>query len=417
MNTRVERITKRLEDLALISNDRGCLSRFFGTPAHNEAKDLLISWMKEAGLEVVCDSIGNVRGICKSDSKNAKHFVIGSHYDTVYNAGKYDGSLGIIIGIEIAQKLIESHTVLPFHLNIVSFSDEEGSRFNTAYLGSSVLAGNFEENWLLRKDDNNTTLTEVIEKQFGKVDAIFSAKIPEKDWLGYYEIHIEQGPVLCKEDLPICLVSSIASQIRVELSWEGISAHAGTSPMNLRFDALCAASEFILEVEKTGKTYQDKLVATVGKLNVSSNTSNVIPELVCHSLDIRSADSEFLNEVKALLQNKAEQIAEKRNIGLKWKNMQTNPAVQCDNYLKELLRKSIKKVGINNAIEIPSGAGHDAVMISRVAPISMLFVRCRDGVSHNPEEYASPEDVEVSLRVSDDFINELIKDNKLNTYE
>tara|TARA_R110001592_G_scaffold250073_2_gene512615 strand:- start:60 stop:1298 length:1239 start_codon:yes stop_codon:yes gene_type:complete len=412
MNNRVERIIKRLEELAAISDDKECLSRFFGTKAHNDAKDLLIAWMKEAGLEVFCDSIGNVRGICKSNAQNAKHFVIGSHYDTVFNAGKFDGPLGIIIGIEIAHRLIAENTVLPFHLNIVSFSDEEGSRFNTAYLGSSVLAGNFDENWLSRKDDNNVTLTEAIETYFGKVDTIFEGKIPEEEWLGYYEVHIEQGPVLCEENLPICLVSSIASQIRAELTWKGISAHAGTSPMNLRYDALCAASEFILEVEKIGKAHPDKLVATVGKLNVLSNTSNVVPELVCHSLDIRSADANFLVEVLEGLQSKAREISEKRNIGLNWKIMQTNPVVVCDNHLKKLLRKSIKKVGINNPIEIPSGAGHDAVMISKVAPISMLFVRCKDGVSHNPEEHASSEDIEVSLKVSDQFLDELIKYNK-----
>ena len=412
MNNRVERIIKRLEELGAISDDKVCLSRFFGTKAHNDAKDLLISWMKEAGLEVFCDSIGNVRGICKSNAHNAKHFVIGSHYDTVFNAGKFDGPLGIIIGIEIAHRLIAENTVLPFHLNIVSFSDEEGSRFNTAYLGSSVLAGNFDENWLSRKDDNNVTLTEAIETYFGKVDTIFEGKIPEEEWLGYYEVHIEQGPVLCEENLPVCLVSSIASQIRAELTWKGISAHAGTSPMNLRYDALCAASEFILEVEKIGKAHPDKSVATVGKLNVLSNTSNVVPELVCHSLDIRSADANFLVEVLEGLQSKAREISEKRNIGLNWKIMQTNPVVVCDNHLKKLLRKSIKKVGINNPIEIPSGAGHDAVMISKVAPISMLFVRCKDGVSHNPEEHASSEDIEVSLKVSDQFLDELIKYNK-----
>ncbi|WP_179318190.1 M20 family metallo-hydrolase [Winogradskyella helgolandensis] len=410
MNNRTERITKRLEQLSLISDDDKCLSRFFGTPAHNEAKNLLMTWMEAAGLLVFCDSLGNVRGVLKSNQQNAKHFVIGSHYDTVYNAGNFDGPLGIILGIEIAQRLKENNTELPFHLNIACFSDEEGSRFNTAYLGSSVLAGNFDTDWLLRTDDCNVTLSEAIETYYGNVEAISNDKIPEGDWLGYYEIHIEQGPVLCKENLPICLVSNIASQIRVEVTWEGISAHAGTSPMYLRDDALCAASEFILEVEKTGQKHQEKLVGTVGKMNMLSNTSNVIPAFVCHSLDIRSADSDFLIEIQDQLQHKAIEISKKRNIKLSWKVMQMNPAVICDNHLKDVLRKSIKKVGIDKSIEITSGAGHDAVMISKVAPVSMLFVRCTDGISHNPEEYASPEDIEVALKVSDQFLDELIKE-------
>ncbi|SFZ89351.1 allantoate deiminase [Flaviramulus basaltis] len=411
MDIRVGRIINRLEQLGSISDNSDCLSRFFGTNAHSKAKDLLVLWMQQAGLKVLCDNIGNVRGIYKSNVENAKHFVIGSHYDTVFNAGKFDGPLGIIMGIEIAQRLIKENKDLPFHLNIISFSDEEGSRFNTAYLGSSALAGEFKQDWLLRKDDSGKTLSDTIRNYSENFEAIFNDKIPKQDWLGYYEIHIEQGPVLCEKDLPICLVSSIASQTRINVNWQGVSGHAGTSPMNLRYDALCAASEFILEVEKTGTAYQDKLVATVGKMNVLSNTSNVIPELVCHSLDVRSADEGFLNQITDLLQKKAKQISEKRNIGLKWEIMQTNPAVLCDNQLKDLLRKSINKIGITNPIEIPSGAGHDAVMISKVAPISMLFVRCKDGISHNPEEYASPEDIEVSLKVSDQFLEELIKVN------
>ena len=411
MNIQTNRILQRLEELGNISDDKDCLSRFYDTPAHQKAGKVLTSWMQMAGMTVTKDAIGNIRGILSSTS-DAKHFVIGSHYDTVFNAGKYDGPLGILMGIEMAQRITDNNIQLPFHLNIVAFADEEGSRFNTAYLGSSVLAGNFDSNWLNRKDDQNITLRELIINNCFDPKDIEKGAIPKEDWLGYFEAHIEQGPVLEDQEVPLCVVSSIAAQTRVNVSWTGISGHAGTSPMDLRSDALCAAAEFALAVEEIGKEHINKLVATIGKFNVSPNTSNVIPGLVHHTLDIRSTDDAFLQTIAKSLEEKGKEIASKREITFNWQLMQSNPSVACDTELKQLLEKSIEKTKTPRIEEISSGAGHDAVIIAKVAPISMLFMRSKGGISHNPDEYTSAEDINAALLVCNQFMDELIQTNK-----
>lgn len=409
MKIETKRIVERIEKLGSISDENHCLSRFYGTRAHKKAGELLIQWMENAGMEVSKDSIGNIRGILRSPIKEAKHFVIGSHYDTVFKAGKYDGPLGILLGVEVAQRISESTIELPFHLNIVAFADEEGSRFNTAYLGSSSLVGEFDRKWLNRKDDDGYTLKEVVEKNKGDVDRIFNEYIPKEDLIGYFEAHIEQGPVLCEEDLPLCLVSGIASQTRVNIEWDGECGHAGTYPMNMRKDALTASAEFVLEVEKIGLEYKSNLVATIGKMKVKPNVSNVIPGVVNHSLDIRSIDEFFLKSIVKKLKRTAALIAERRGVKFNWEIMQSNTSVICDIDLKSILSKSILNTGTQKLIEISSGAGHDAVMLSRVTPVSMLFIRCKEGISHNPLEYCESKDISEALKVCNGFLDELIK--------
>ena len=418
-NETVIRIVNRLNQLGNLSEDANCLSRFYGTTAHKVSGDLLISWMETAGLVVTKDGIGNIKGILQSKNKKAKHFVMGSHYDTVFNAGNYDGPLGILLGIEVAKRILKENIQLPFHLNVIAFADEEGARFNTAYLGSSVLVKKFDKTWLERTDDDGVSLNDVINENKGNIDDIFNAFIPKKDWLGYFEAHIEQGPILCKENLPVCLVSSIAAQTRINIEWFGECGHAGTYPMDLRNDALCAAAEFVLEVEKIGREQKTNLVATVGKLNLEPNVSNVIPGRVNHSLDLRSPDDLFLVAITKKLKRKLLEIARRRLLKYKWSIMQANPSVLCDSNLKQALGRSIISSGVNRLIEIPSGAGHDAVMISKVAPVSMLFIRCKAGISHNPLEYVAPHDIAEALKVCDNFINEIIilENKKSNKHE
>lgn len=412
MNFEAKRIVQRLDILGAISDDKTCLSRFIGTEAHRNAGKILMEWMAKAGLEVTRDDVGNIRGVMKSQLENSKHFVIGSHYDTVFDAGKYDGPLGILLGIEVAHRISKTEVKLPFHLNIVAFSDEEGGRFNTTYFGSSALAGNFDEHWLdTRTDDTGKTVRNVLENNSGDVSNISKASIPKSEWLGYLEAHIEQGPVLWDENLSLCLVSSIAAQKRLNVEWTGAAGHAGTCPMTLRQDALCAAAEFVLKVEEIGRKHTDrKLVSTVGKLNTKPNSSNVIPGLVTHSVDIRSPDDELLETVMQTLQRTADDIAHKRGLKYAWQLVQSNSSVSCDAGLKDTLGRSIVSQ-VDRLIEIPSGAGHDAVMISKVAPVCMLFVRCKDGISHNPLEYASPADIGDALKVCNDFIEKLAQKN------
>jgi len=411
MDFEVKRIVERLHILGDTSDDESCLSRFIGTKAHRAAGRLLMEWMEMAGMEISRDDVGNIRGILRAETENSKHFIIGSHYDTVFDAGKYDGPLGILLGIEVAAHLSNTGTELPFHLNIVAFSDEEGGRFNTTYFGSSALAGNFNDDWLNLTDDDGNTVRSVLESNSGNVSDIINASIPKNELLGYFEAHIEQGPVLCEENLSVCLVSSIAAQKRLNVQWTGVNGHAGTCPMMLRKDALCAAAEFILTVENTGRQHSDsKLVATVGKLITKPNSSNVIPGLVTHSLDLRSPDDEFLETIMNKLHKTAGDIAQKRGLKCDWKLMQSNSAAICDKGLKETLGASITK-HVERLIDIPSGAGHDAVMMSKVAPMCMLFIRCKEGISHNPLEYTSPEDIKDALNVCNEFIHKLAQMN------
>lgn len=411
---RLDRVINRLEELAAVSDDANCISRFYGTKAHVDSRKLLVQWMEKAGMEVYSDNIGNLRGSLKSNHPEAKHFVIGSHYDSVHDAGKYDGPLGVILGLETAQEVFDKELELPFHLTVAAFADEEGGRFNTAYLGSSVLAGNFENEWLERTDDDGVSLRSIVEDCGGSIENIANDSLAPEDWLAYFEVHIEQGPVLCKEDLPFCLVTGIAAQTRIDVEWTGVANHAGTVPMQLRQDALCAAAEFTLLVEKTAQKFKDKLVATVGKLNVGPNTSNVIPGKVLHCLDIRSLDDDFLKTKVAELEKKAQEIAHIRNVKCDWKIMQSNASVNCDDRLMSVMRKAAENTGLNKCLEIPSGAGHDGVMISKVAPISMLFVRCTDGISHNPAEHVESEDIAASISACDQIILELKNSNQFN---
>jgi len=406
MNQATQRLLNRINQLGTISNSPDCLSRYYATPAFEKAGELLTEWMIKAGLIVTKDCVGNIRGILHSQTMDAKHFVVGSHYDSVHNAGKYDGPLGILVGIELAIHAEEKGTALPFHLNVVAFADEEGARFNTSYLGSSVLAGNFNMEWLDRTDDDDISIKEIIEKE-GNIASIPNFAIPADDWLGYYEIHIEQGPVLEDKGQSVCCVKSIAGQDRLTISWEGMAGHAGTSPMGLRKDAYCGAAEFALAVEELAMNHRETLVATVGKLNLFPNTSNVIPEKVTHTLDIRSADEKFLDDMVNKLENIAKNIASKRELVLKWDLVQANPPVQCDQELNKALSAAITSIGVE-PIGLLSGAGHDGVMISEVAPITMLFVRSKAGISHNPLEFTSPEDIQDAITVSINYLENLI---------
>lgn len=404
---RADIVMERIAALANCSDDPGSISRLFGTAAFQKASTLLVAWMKEAGLKTIVDNIGNVRGKYLSEDPFAKTFVIGSHFDSVINAGKFDGPLGIIIGIDLAKNLISQNKKLPFHLECVAFSDEEGVRFHTAYLGSKVLAGTLEKSILQKADADGITIEKVIHDIGGDVNNLAQDSISADDWLGYYEIHIEQGPVLYEKDIPIAIVSGIAAQKRIEVYFWGEAGHAGTVPMNMRSDALCSAAECIIEVERYAKTKGDKFVATIGKLNIPDSASNVIPGKVICTLDLRSIDSILLSDCTQYILKHITDICINRNIILEWKVVQETEPVVCDHAFTGLLKEAIEE-NQYNVVELISGAGHDAVAISAVAPVSMLFVKCFKGISHNPKENVEIEDIAAAIKVSDTFLQKLI---------
>jgi allantoate deiminase len=393
---RAAHIIDRIETLAAISEDPDGITRTFGTPAFKAGSELVREWMNAAGLQTRIDTIGNVRG--RWDTGNEKTLVIASHIDTVINAGKFDGPLGVIAGIDIVQTLIHSGISIPFNIEVIAFSDEEGVRFHTTYLGSKTVTGAFDEALLDKKDKAGIALRELTGNP-SKDDTI-------TDWLGYFEIHIEQGPVLYEKNIPVAVVTAIAGQKRISITFNGMAGHAGTVPMDNRQDALCGAAEFILAIEDYALHHE--IVATVGYLQISNAASNVIPSTVTCSLDIRSADNETLTIAFYALQKAAADICEKRQLTCEWQIIQETKPVICDAKMQALLQKSISSSGYET-VQLVSGAGHDAVPVSAVSPVCMLFVRCYKGISHHPLEHVTTEDIAAALKVSDQFILHLIK--------
>lgn len=401
-------ILQRINELASISEEPGVITRTFGTDAFVKGSRLVSQWMQEAGLQTRIDNIGNIRGRLVSSNANAKTLVIASHIDTVVNAGKFDGPLGVLIGLNLLEQLIQQGTSLPFHIELIAFSDEEGCRFHTTYLGSKVVAGQFNSNLLEKQDAAGKTLQEAIQVMGGHTALLQQDAIPATDWLGYFEIHIEQGPVLYEKDIPVGIVTVIAAQKRITITFKGEAGHAGTVPMTMRNDALCAAAEFIVEAERFAATHPQPVVATVGTLQIPHAASNVIPGEVTATLDLRSADPTVLSTCYKQLQQLGNSLCQRRNIKMNWQLVQTTAPVTCDDTFTQLLAQAIQQAGYE-VVRLVSGAGHDAVAVAPVSPVTMLFVRCFRGISHTPLENVELKDLAVAVEVSAAFIHSLIK--------
>lgn len=401
-------ILQRIDELASISEVAGAITRTFGTDAFIKGRTLVANWMQQAGLQTHIDNIGNVRGKLLCPLPGAKTLVIASHIDTVLNAGKFDGPLGVLMGLTLIEQLIEQKQSLPFHLELIAFSDEEGCRFHTSYLGSKVVAGHFDNTLLAKQDASGCTLSDVIQAMGGNKELLYQDAIAANSWLGYFEIHIEQGPVLYEKDIPVGIVTAIAGQKRIALTFKGEAGHAGTVPMHMRNDALCAASEFILEVERFAASHMQQVVATVGTLNIPHAASNVIPGEVTCTLDLRSPSQQVLNSCYTYLEQLGSAICQRRKVTFDWQLVQESKPVNCDANMNRLLAAAIRQSGYE-VINLVSGAGHDAVAIAPVSPVSMLFVRCYKGISHNPLENVELKDIAAAVDVSAAFIHSLIQ--------
>lgn len=377
-------VMARCDALGKISDEPGKITRTFASPAMRRANQLVGSWMREAGLQVREDAAFNLLGRWNSGRRGAKTFLLGSHLDTVRDAGRYDGPLGVLTAIAAVQLLRERGVSLPFHLEVAGFSDEEGVRYQTTYLGSRALAGTLTD----------ADLARIQEKQ------IIKARRPQGEFLGYAEVHIEQGPVLERCNLPVGIVTAIAGQSRLRVEFQGVAGHAGTVPMSLRHDALAGAAELILAAERCG------VLGTVGRLEVAPGASNVIPGHTALTLDVRDQnDGRRLAAVKSL-HTKARAIARRRGLKLTWTPVQQTAAVQCDRKLTRMLSGSVARRGLK-VLKLPSGAGHDAAALSAICPVAMLFVRCKGGISHNPAESVRTPDVAAAIGVLADFIQTL----------
>jgi allantoate deiminase len=372
------------------------------------ANALVAAWMKKAGLQVRVDSVGNLVGRCEAAKPKAKTLLIGSHLDTVRDAGRFDGPLGVLLPIVALAELKQRGVRLPFHVEVLGFSEEEGVRFASAYLGSEGYTGRLKESSLKLADARGITVRQALEAFNGGKFKLPKPAHQRGNLLGYVEVHIEQGPVLEEAKLAVGVVSAIAGQSRFKLTWTGKAGHAGTTPMALRQDAFSGAAEFALVMEELARV-SPGLVATIGSLTISPGAANVIPGSVVHTLDVRHADDTARRAALFQLGRLAAQLARKRGLKVAWRRTQDNGATVCSPALTTQLARSVRAVQ-GRSLALVSGAGHDGVVMSALTPIAMLFVRCRDGLSHHPAEYASPKDLDAALRVIVHFLEKLSAD-------
>lgn len=393
-----QEIMARADYLARWSDMNGGLACAYLSQAHRATAKQLRQWMTEAGLRASVDALNNVVGRWASEDPNAKTLIIGSHYDTVRDAGRYAGRLGILLPIAVVARLKAEDHALPFHLEIISFSDEEGARFGTTYLGSSAVAGSFDPAVLATKDKDGITLAEALRDAGLPADEIPDSVRKPADLLGYLEIYIEQGPVLLNAGLPLGVVTAITGAVRRKITITGESGHAGTVPMGYRRDAAAAAAEIILAVEKICSSIPG-LVGTTGQLAVPDGAANVIPGRCELSLDIRAGDDTVRNDALADIEREMEAIAARRKVTINSVDLLRTPAVTCAPAMLKRIADATVKAGVP-VHSLPSGAGHDAVMFGSITDVGMLFVRCGNGgISQSPRETIIAEDAELAAQV------------------
>lgn len=407
---RAERIISRCREIANCTEILGETTRTFLSPPMHEVHSLLRAWMQPAGMSVAVDAIGNLRGVYAAASSgiSAPRLVIGSHLDTVPNAGAFDGILGVVLALTTVEELHGQR--LPFAIEIVGFSEEEGVRFSKPYLGSLAFAGALDADSLDPPDAHGVSVQTAV-RDFGLDPAEIPLAAVSDDAFAYLEVHIEQGPVLDSEDLQLGVVTAIVGQTRMQLSFAGQANHAGTTPMHLRHDAMAAAAEWICEVERYAQA-QPGLVATVGKIQTRPGAGNVIAGEVVASLDVRHEDDTIRRESSQALLKAAIHAAERRGVQVDVRNTSHENAVPTDPTLSGLLLESAASIG-SPARMMPSGAGHDARVVAERLPIAMLFLRSPAGLSHHPDESVRTEDVEAALSATLAFVHKLCDDKTL----
>ncbi|MEO5713082.1 MAG: M20 family metallo-hydrolase [Luteolibacter sp.] len=404
MPSSLQKALSRLDQLGLVSDSPDHLVRTFLSPANRRASELVLEWMKELGMETSHAADGTVRGILAGSDPKAKPLLLGSHIDTVIDAGKYDGPLGVIAALAALEALQQENTVLPFPVHLLAFSDEEGTRFQTTYLGSRSITGPLDSATLSTKDADGITIAAAIEDH-GWDEGSTIIRYTKGECRGYVELHIEQGRVLEEAHEACCVVSSIAGQSRLTVKLTGRADHAGTTPMPLRRDSLTGAAECILAAESLAKS-QPPLVITVGKLQIHPGASNSIAQTTIFTVDLRHPDNAARGLALDELRQKFTDIAEKRSLGFHWQPVQDNDATPCDPELTHQLIESLSAI-TGSRRSLASGAGHDGVAVSKICPIAMLFIRCRDGLSHHPDEHASPDDIGTGIAVLTHFLKSL----------
>jgi OHCU decarboxylase len=399
-------ILRQARELAQLSEDPAGLVCTYLTPSHRQTAQQLARWMQEAGLQVQIDAVGNVRGryACgRADAQNRQTLLTGSHYDSVVDAGWYDGRLGILLPIAVLAHCRAQQVQLPFDVEVIAFAEEEGVRFQSTFLGSRALVGQFDAGLFDLCDANGISLRSALKDVGSDESAVAALQMQPQQVCGFVEVHIEQGPVLLQRDLPLGLVTAIAGSSRFWLHLTGEANHAGTTPMDLRHDAVAACAEIVLALEQRCQGVAG-LVGTVGKIEVPQGAMNVVAGLCRLSLDIRAElDSVRLAAVDDIKQQVAD-ICQRRAIGHVWQPVLEVAASPCTSPLRASLGAAIGAAGLP-LFELPSGAGHDAMMMASLTPTAMLFVRCgNNGISHNPLETLTADDAELAAQVFLQFL-------------
>jgi allantoate deiminase len=393
-----DEIVARINELGTISETPEHLARIFLTKQHRAAADLILSWMRSAGMNAHLDAIGNVCGRYEGERSGLPCLMLGSHYDTVREAGKWDGPLGLITAISCVADLNRRGRRLPFAVEITGFADEEGVRFASTLLGSRAVAGTFVESVLNVRDRDGITMRDAL-TQFGlDPDHIGAAARARSELLAYVELHIEQGPVLEAQNLPVGVVTAIAGATRLAARLTGMAGHAGTVPMALRRDALAGAAECITTIEELCRTDEGGLVGTVGYIHAMPGATNVIPGQVSFTMDLRAPTDVHRNKAVADIVRHIEAVARRRKLELQVDVTHENRTVPCAPWLRSQVADAVGAEGFR-VFELPSGAGHDGMAMIDIADVAMLFVRCKGGISHHPDEHVETADADAGARV------------------
>src|SRR5258707_666135 len=387
-----DEIVGRINELAAISETPEHLTRIFLTKEHRAAADLILGWMRDAGMRAHLDAIGNVCGRYEGEVAGSPCLMLGSHYDTVRDAGKWDGPVGLITAISCVAELHRGGRRLPFAIEVTGFADEEGVRFASTLLGSRAVAGTFDESVLGVKDSEGISLRDAL-SQFGLPGHVGAAARIRAELLAYLELHIEQGPVLEGLNVPVGVVTGISGATALAARLTSMAGHAGTVPMPLRRDALAGAAECIVAIEEFCRSGQSGLVGTVGYIHAAPGATNVIPGQVSFTIDIRAPSDAHRKLAVADIVRQIENIARRRKLELQLDVTHENRTALCAPWLKDQVSEAIAGEGWR-VFELPSGAGHDGMAMIDIADVAMLFARCRGGISHHPDEHVDLADVE-----------------------
>lgn len=401
-------VMDRLTALARFSEDPDCLTRRYLSAAHKDATAQVKAWMEDAGMAASLDAVGNVVGRYEADRPGQPALLIGSHIDTVINAGWYDGNFGVVAAISCVGELARQKRRLPFAIEVIAFGDEEGSRFPTTLGGSRAVAGSYNVASLEATDEEGVSIREALGAFGGDPSRAHQIGRAQDAIHAYVELHIEQGPVLEAEGLPIGVVTAINGASRFAINLSGMAGHAGTVPMPLRRDALAGAAEMIAAVEQVGNATPE-LVATVGVIEALPGAVNVVPGDCRFTLDVRAPSDDMRNEATAKIRSQIDEIAERRSLGLTVELTHDEPAAVCAPRIMKQFDAAVEQHGIE-PFRLPSGAGHDAMAFNGFCPIGMLFLRCEGGVSHNPVESITTDDADLGVRVLLTFIEQFEPD-------